>query len=110
MKTGNLRMNVQMLSYPALRVLALMLDGGAYSGSQIRASTKMSAGSLYPLLDRLQEKGWAKSRWEVPTAHELKRPKRRYFSLTQKGKEETLKLIKPLRNAYESVGGQRDLP
>ena len=42
------------------------------------------AGSMYPLLNKMEKKGWVKSDWDVETAD---RP-RRIYKISVKGKEE----------------------
>jgi len=92
--------NKQMLSYPALLVLAFMLDGKQHCGRDLVRNVRISVGSLYPLLRRLETTGWARSVREVADYDEIARPLRRYYRLTTLGREEALKAIKPLYDAY----------
>lgn len=41
------------------------------------------AGSVYPILERLESLGWVTSSWEVD--EERSGPRRRYYSLTEEG-------------------------
>lgn len=55
------------------------------SGADIGRSTKLSSGTLYPILLRLEEAGWVESRWETEDPHELGRPRRRLYQVTGVG-------------------------
>ena len=51
---------------------------------------KVKEGTLYPILYKLEEDGFVVSEWEIP--HDKMRAKK-YYSITQKGKEELKELI-----------------
>jgi PadR family transcriptional regulator PadR len=53
-----------------------------FSGAEIARSTKLASGTLYPILLRLEEAGWAKSHWEPGNPRELGRPRRRFYKVT----------------------------
>lgn len=55
------------------------------SGAAISKETELPSGTLYPILLRLENAGWLKSRWEKGEPSELGRPRRRYYSVTAKG-------------------------
>lgn len=57
-------------------------------GSVIREATGLSTGTLYPILERLEYRGAATSRWEGMEEMDLApgRPRRRYYSLTDAGR------------------------
>jgi PadR family transcriptional regulator, regulatory protein PadR len=52
------------------------------SGAEIARSTKLATGTLYPILIRLEEAGWLKSRWEADDPHKLGRPRKRLYRIT----------------------------
>jgi len=55
-------------------------------GFDIVDATGLTAGTVYPALDRLENLGCLRSAWEAPAvAQAEKRPARRYFSLTGHG-------------------------
>ncbi len=65
---------------------ALMADSaGGISGAEIARQTKLASGSLYPILQRLEDADWAESRWETEDPHELGRPRRRLYQITGSG-------------------------
>ena len=51
-----------------------------------RANT--STGVTHPMLARMLDKGWLTSTWEDPNTITDKRPPRRYYTLTDKGKHQ----------------------
>src|SRR5215469_18278965 len=68
---------------------ALLADpAGEHYGLQICAETRLPAGTIYPILARLERAGWVRSSWEDPAAHVAEgRPRRRYYKLTDEGAE-----------------------
>lgn len=70
-----------------LTVLKYLLSDlrSAHSGAEIYAATKISSGTLYPMLARLEEAGWLTSTWEDINPKEAGRPRRRYYVLTGVG-------------------------
>ena len=55
------------------------------SGAEIAKHAKLASGTLYPILMRLEEAGWLKSRWEAGDPTLLGRPRRRLYRITAKG-------------------------
>lgn len=54
-------------------------------GREIKLATDIQAGTLYPILKRLEEEGWLTSRWEeVPATRGV--PPRCYYRLTSEGR------------------------
>jgi DNA-binding PadR family transcriptional regulator len=68
---------------------ALLADPARqHYGLQICAETRLPAGTVYPILARLERAGWVRSSWEDPAAHVAEgRPRRRYYKLTDEGAE-----------------------
>lgn len=70
-----------------VRVLAFLLENQhrEYYGLEIATATKLQAGTLYPILARLERDGWIEGEWEhIDPAKEGRRP-RKYYHLTPKG-------------------------
>lgn len=62
------------------------LDDGRRFGFDIMDATGLTSGTVYPALERLEELGCVRSKWENDaTAHRDGRPARRYFELTRIG-------------------------
>jgi DNA-binding PadR family transcriptional regulator len=73
------------LSFGTVAVLHAVAAGHQF-GFDIVDATGLTAGSVYPALDRLEELGLLRSSWEHAAAAQAeKRPPRRYFQLTADG-------------------------
>ena len=73
------------LSFGAVSVLHAIAAGNRF-GFDIMAATGLTSGTVYPTLDRLEDQGLLRSRWEPEAdAHREGRPARRYFGLTAAG-------------------------
>ncbi|GAA1277927.1 PadR family transcriptional regulator [Saccharothrix xinjiangensis] len=73
---------------PTQLVLRLLLDAPeqeAY-GLDVIKGTELPPGTVYPLLQRLEQAGWVTARWEEDPSDERRgRPRRRYYRLTRDG-------------------------
>lgn len=73
------------LSFGTVAVLHAVAAGYRF-GFDIVDATGLTAGSVYPALDRLEDLGLLRSSWEqAALAAAGKRPARRYFTLTGEG-------------------------
>ena len=73
------------LSFGAVSILHA-IAGGSRFGFDIMQATGLTSGTVYPTLDRLEQNGLLKSRWEEESAARAGgRPARRYFNLTGAG-------------------------
>src|SRR3954453_9659428 len=72
---------------PTLQVLSAILsaDGGELSGAEISRVAKLSSGTMYPILMRLERCEWLEGRWETDDPQALGRPRRRYYRVTGLG-------------------------
>lgn len=68
--------------------LALMGDpGGRHWGYNLSKQSGVRSGVMYPILQRMLDKGWLDDGWEEqPKVGRAKRPPRRYYELTEDGK------------------------
>jgi DNA-binding PadR family transcriptional regulator len=75
------------LSVAAKSVLAVLLQraGGWSYGYDLAKVTGVKSGTLYPLLIRLEEKGFLETEWQPPV--EPGRPPRHAYRLTASGVE-----------------------
>jgi PadR family transcriptional regulator, regulatory protein PadR len=62
--------------------------GGLHWGYDLSRRAGVRSGVLYPTLGRMLEEGWVEDGWEDPAKISDKRPPRRYYELTTKGKTE----------------------
>ena len=84
-------------------VLLIISRGKAYSSiiieSLMRADMIVVEGTLYPLLSRLRRNGLLDYTWEESKSG----PPRKYYSLTEKGKETLNNLIKIWKDLELSI-------
>jgi len=68
-------------------VLRAMLDSdsGEFYGFGLTKATGLKAGTLYPMLSRLEEAEWIEGFWEDIDPAKVRRPARRYYRLTSQG-------------------------
>ncbi|WP_237048086.1 PadR family transcriptional regulator [Lentzea guizhouensis] len=81
--TARLRMTVHVQAVP--RLLLSDPDVERY-GLEIAESAGMMPGTAYPILARLVSLGWVEDRWEEIDPHTARRPKRRFYKLTETGR------------------------
>lgn len=68
---------------PLIKVLNALLaaNGGDIYGLEILRSTGLKSGTLYPLLDRLEQDHWVESHWEDEANSTSGGPRRRFYRL-----------------------------
>ncbi|HEX2127294.1 MAG TPA: PadR family transcriptional regulator, partial [Thermoleophilaceae bacterium] len=93
-----------------LLVLHLIGQGPSYGNQLMERIAGMTEGvlsvnpnTMYPLLRRLEERGWIEGRWEHP-----ERRTRRYYSLTPDGRAEYERLVGDVRPFLDSVKASID--
>ena len=89
------------VSRQMLKVLKLMIETPkeARSGAELSKATGVSSGTLYPLLQRLEQAGWVTSEWEEIDPSEAGRPRRRYYTLTALGQSRAAAELAELQTA-----------
>ena len=97
------------LSFGAVSILHA-IAGGSRFGFDIMSATGLTSGTVYPTLDRLEQRRLVRSHWEdEASAHAEGRPARRYFRLTAAGATalqaalERYKTLRPVRIDAESL-------
>jgi DNA-binding PadR family transcriptional regulator len=75
------------LTGPLERVLRVFLADVAERqyGYDLMRAARLSSGTLYPMLARLQDEGLVSSQWEPQPADAGGRPPRKYYQLTAEG-------------------------
>lgn len=93
------RLKSPRLTEQTLQVLAALskCNKNEVSGAEIARETKLSSGTLYPILLRLEQAKWLESRWEKESASELGRPRRRLYRVTALGVRSTTAAIRKMR-------------
>jgi PadR family transcriptional regulator, regulatory protein PadR len=93
-----------------LLVLHLIDQGPSYGNQLMERIGAMTAGvlsvnpnTMYPLLRRLESDGLIEGQWEHP-----ERRSRRYYSLTDAGREEYARLVEDVRPFLDSVKSSID--
>lgn len=67
--------------------LALLEDPtGRHWGYELSKRADVRSGVLYPMLTRMLDEGFVQDGWEDPNTLGGKRPPRRYYELTHKGR------------------------
>jgi DNA-binding PadR family transcriptional regulator len=84
------------LSAPALRVLKVLLGKPRErrSGAELSRDARVGSGTLYPLLNRMEQTGWLDSEWEAVEPRDVGRPRRRLYRLTALGQASALAALK----------------
>ena len=75
------------VTVPVAKVVSVLLaepDAERY-GLDLMKATGLPSGTLYPLLQRLQQAGWVAAHWEDIDPAAEGRPARRYYQLTAEG-------------------------
>lgn len=57
-------------------------------GYELSRHTGVRPGVMYPILNRLLEAGWLADNWEDDTETSGGRPPRRYYTVTDEGREQ----------------------
>jgi PadR family transcriptional regulator, regulatory protein PadR len=75
-------------THALVQVAMALLDDptGRHWGYELSRRTGVRSGVLYPILTRMLNEGWVEDGWEDPTTIREKRPPRRYYELTDKGR------------------------
>lgn len=93
------------LTSQTLRTLAVLCARAdiEVSGADIARVTKIASGSLYPILARLEQAGWAESRWEEDDPRDLGRPRRRLYTITGLGARKARTAIREFIIPFEEL-------
>lgn len=85
---------------PLIKVLAAFLESPTSElyGLQLLRATNLKSGTLYPLLDRLEDGGMLKSRWEAEDTSTSGGPRRRFYRLTASGTHDARQIVAEFTN------------
>ncbi|WP_340379040.1 PadR family transcriptional regulator [Streptomyces sp. SS7] len=93
------------LTKPTIAVLEALLSATSDSpawGLSICRSADLGPGTVYPILERLAERGWVSS-WEETTPHPG-RPARRFYELTGTGRQQATQALEARRARRFGLG------
>ncbi|WP_211661800.1 PadR family transcriptional regulator [Modestobacter muralis] len=95
------------MSSTTLAVLAAFLNAAPAPryGLELMREADVKSGSLYPILDRLEDEGWVVGQWEETTAQAAGRPRRRYYQLTALGVISATQEVQRVRARLGAAGG-----
>lgn len=96
-------MGTKLRRTPATLAVLAELSGaaGPMWGLQMVRDTERPAGSVYPILARLEEAGWVESEWETDQTHSG--PRRRYYTLTDAGRAHAAAMLAPATPARAAI-------
>ncbi|MEU1199670.1 helix-turn-helix transcriptional regulator [Streptomyces sp. NPDC005813] len=92
------------------QVLRALLEdpAGQRSGLETCELAGLPAGTIYPILARLEQVGWVDSSWEDPAVLETAgRPRRRLYRFTQDGAVQAREALARARGARKEPGRGR---
>ena len=94
--------------------LALSDDAvGRHWGYDLSKRARVRSGVLYPILQRMLDAGWLEDGWEDRSEVDGKRPSRRYYRLTDEGRQAIGGLLEQASEdvrftpLYQWAGGSR---
>lgn len=95
------------MSSTTLAVLAAFLGAAPEPryGLELMKEADVKSGSLYPILDRLEDEGWVIGEWEKTSAQAAGRPRRRYYRLTAEGSVSAAREVQRARARLASADG-----
>lgn len=83
------------MTHPILAVLSVFLERRSdhLYGLELAKMTGLKSGTLYPILARLEDHALISSAWEEIDPAAVKRPRRRYYTLTGFGERAALDML-----------------
>lgn len=83
---------LQRVTAPTVEVLRALLDAGEpVWGLRLVKATGRPAGSVYPILSRLEESGWLVGEWEADSGRDG--PRRRLYRFTSAGEPSAREVV-----------------
>jgi PadR family transcriptional regulator PadR len=82
-------------------MLALLSGAGNLSGYPLARAAQVGYGKAYVILIRLERAGWVQGEWEPPDPLPDDRPRRRYYRLTDTGREHAMAVLGLTRGRAE---------
>ncbi|MFF2956741.1 PadR family transcriptional regulator [Kitasatospora sp. NPDC057965] len=98
-------MSTPRMTKPTIGVLEVLLaatDDDPAWGLKICAEADLGSGTVYPILERLAERGWVTS--SIETAPHPSRPPRRFYQLTGTGRLQATEALRARRQRRHFFG------
>lgn len=90
----------------ATSLILRALATGYQHGFEIMEVTRLASGTVYPVLRRLEKDGAVESMWEgQEAAREAGRPRRRVYSLNERGHLHAAEATRRLEDAMRFLAG-----
>ncbi|WP_106850301.1 PadR family transcriptional regulator [Blastococcus sp. Marseille-P5729] len=91
----------------AVAILEMACEGdGRLWGYALSKRSGVRSGVLYPQLDRMMGEGWLEDHWEERT-QDQKRPARRYYTLTDAGRNNLGAMVRAAAREQRFAGMSR---
>ena len=101
-------MSERPMGFATLQVLQSIAGGYSY-GFDIMDATGLPSGTVYPILSKLEDSGFLKSRWEdARVARTEKRPARKSYEITGSGREALTTALARYRKLQRLVPRRED--
>lgn len=94
---------VQALLLAALQELGRTYGHALSKKLEEMRGRKMSIGSLYKALHKLERDGFARATWEDQNESEFGRPRRRFYEITAVGESALRDYALQMRKSYEAL-------
>jgi PadR family transcriptional regulator PadR len=93
------------MSGPTLKLLKLLVENPmeGHSGAAISKILKIGSGTLYPILQRLENAGWLDSEWEEIEPAAAGRPRRRFYKMTRQGQNKATQALAEFQTTAPGV-------
>ena len=93
------------ITVPTVDVLTALLESeDPVWGLVVIKATGRLAGTVYPILERLERQGWVRSRWDEH--NDRSGPRRRLYEFTAEGRVAAQRLVDEARAAARSRSSQ----
>ena len=76
-------------------------------GLEVCKLAELPTGTVHPILARLERAGWLVSRWEDIDSREYRRPRRRYYRLSDDGLQSALNALARVHTPKPLLDGLR---
>jgi DNA-binding PadR family transcriptional regulator len=98
------------MSAETLRVLGAMLEDPLawHYGLGLSSEAGIAAGTIYPILARLEKADWLESRWEEVGVENEGRPRRRLYRLTGHGERAAMGQLEEIAGVVRRVKRKRN--
>jgi PadR family transcriptional regulator, regulatory protein PadR len=73
-------------------------------GYDVAKQAGVRSGVLYPMLSRMLDEGWLTDGWEDPAAITKRRPPRRYYELTDEGRQQLAGVVRAAQRDVRFTG------